>query len=31
MDFESVALTKIVHIYVIEAMNAKYTLYKINF
>jgi hypothetical protein len=25
MDFENVALTKLVHIYVIEGMNAKYT------
>ncbi len=25
MDFESVALTKVVHIYVIEGMNASYT------
>jgi len=25
MDFESVALTKIVHIYVIKGMNASYT------
>jgi hypothetical protein len=25
MDFESVALTKVIHIYVIEGMNASYT------
>jgi hypothetical protein len=30
MDFENVDLTKVVHIYVIEDMNAWYTWYKIN-
>jgi hypothetical protein len=30
MDFESVDLTKVVNIYVIEGMNAYYTWYKIN-
>ncbi len=30
MDFENVPLTKVVHVYVIEGMNAQYTWYKIN-
>ncbi len=30
MDFENVDLTKVVHIYVIEDMNAWYTSYKIK-
>jgi len=31
MDLENVALTKLVHIYVIEGMTVEYTWYKINF
>jgi hypothetical protein len=31
MDFENVPLTKVIHVYVIEGMNAIYTRYKINF
>jgi hypothetical protein len=30
MDFENVALTKVVHIYVIKSMNAYYIVYKID-
>ncbi len=30
MDFEIMALTKVVHIYVIEGMNASYIWYKMN-
>jgi hypothetical protein len=30
MDFENVALTKIVHIHVIKGMNAYYIWYKIK-
>jgi hypothetical protein len=30
IEFESVHLTKIIHIYVINNMNAWYTWYKIN-
>jgi len=30
MNFENVFLTKVVHVYVIECMNAYYTWYKIN-
>ncbi len=31
MDFENVPLTKVIHVYVIEGMNAKYTFNKIIF
>jgi len=31
MDFENVPLINVIHVYVIEGMNAEYTLYKINF
>jgi hypothetical protein len=30
MDFENVFLTKVVHVYLIEGMNAYYTWHKIN-
>jgi hypothetical protein len=30
MDFENVHLTKVIHVYDIEGMNAYYTWYKIN-
>jgi hypothetical protein len=30
MGFENVALIKVIHMYVIKGMNAKYTWYKIN-
>ncbi len=30
IDFENVALTKVVHIYVTEGVNASYIWYKIN-